>query len=95
MEINKKIYLLIGVVLILGVLLFIVVLKIISEGNKCVNSPLVYGASKIVGKEGEPLYHSCYCSGEGWGFTFDREGMYIDKLFLSNERGEIFYNESR
>lgn len=78
---------------IVAIAFFILLFKIIIENSECTSNPLVYGANRIIGKDGEPLYASCSCSGTGWSFWFDGKGIYKDSPLL-NERGNLFNNES-
>lgn len=52
--------------------------KLIRQNSECVNNPLIYGASKIIGKDGQVLPALCNCEGNTFKFYFDSKGIYAE-----------------
>lgn len=82
MEHKKKLYLAIGITIIITLAFAGVVIKMLIENGKCVDHPFEYSAERLEKSGGR---YSCYCDSldpELLDFTFDKNGITIEEPII-------------
>lgn len=76
---NKRELLLIALLVIIIILLFYGIYKINSEGGKCIQQPLIYGAEQYAKQGGDDgIFCTCsFYSPKYKGFYFDKNGVIL------------------